>query len=175
MFRGEYEVVPARVRPGEDGWIVMDERFPIRGEGSAEQPYELSWDYLVSASETFQPRMGKKRLPERITMLDGKHVRLTGYVAFPIMAASQDEMLAMRNMWDGCCIGVPPTPYDAVEVKLKSPATGRDRFTSFGVVEGVLRVDPYIKGNWLLGLYVMEGASLSQLKEGADPARHGGM
>lgn len=169
------EIVPARMRTGEDGWITLDERFNIRGEGTAEKPYELSWDLLVSASETFQPRMGKVRMPERIAMLDGKHVRITGYVAFPIMSTSQNEMLSMRGMWDGCCIGVPPTPYDAIEVRLAGEVTGKDRFTSFGTVEGTLSVDPYIKGNWLLGLYLMEGAKLSQIKEGGDPKRHGGM
>lgn len=175
LFRDQFEIVPARTRPGEDGFTIYDERFPVKGAGTAEDPIEVTWDLLVSASETFQPRMGKKRLPERIAMLDKKHVRITGYVAFPIMAAAQNEMLSMRNMWDGCCIGVPPTPYDAVEVKLKAAATGRDRFTAFGTVEGVMQVDPYIKGNWLLGLYLMEGATLSQLKEGGDPTRHGGL
>lgn len=171
----DFEVVPARTRATDDGWTLYDERFQVRGKGTKEDPVELSWDLLVSASETFQPRMGKKRLPERIVMLDGKHVRITGYVAFPIMAAAQNEMLSMRNMWDGCCIGVPPTPYDAIEVRLASAATGRDRFTSFGTVEGKLMIDPYIKGNWLLGLYLMEEAAISQLKEGNDPTKHGGM
>lgn len=175
LFRDQFEVVPARTKPGENGFTIYDERFPVKGTGTPEDPLEISWDFLVSASETFQPRMGKKRLPERITMLDKKHVRVTGYIAFPIMAASQNEMLSMRNMWDGCCIGVPPTPYDAIEVKLKGAATGRDRFTAFGTIEGTMLVDPYIKGNWLLGLYLMEGATLSQLKEGGDPGKHGGM
>lgn len=175
LFREQFEIVPARTKPGDNGVTIYDERFPVKGVGTPEDPIDIPWDHLVSASETFQPRMGKKRIPERITMLDGKHVRVTGYVAFPIMAAAQNEMLSMRNMWDGCCIGVPPTPYDAVEVKLKNAATGKDRFTAFGTVEGVMKVDPYIKGNWLLGLYLLEDATLTQLKDGADPGKHGGL
>lgn len=168
------EIVKARVRKTDDGFLLFDERFPVRGSGTADDPYEISWDHLVSASETYQPRQGKLRLPERITMLDGKQVRITGYVAFPIMAASNDEMLSMRNMWDGCCIGIPPTPYDAIEVRLAEAATGRDRFTSFGTIEGRFVVDPYVKGNWLLGLYMMEDATLSKVRETqTDPARHG--
>ena len=155
-----------RSRPGEDGWTILDERFPIRGSGTQADPYQVNWDLLVSASETFQPRLGKKRLPERIAMLDGTFVRIVGYVAFPIMATSQNEMLSMRNMWDGCCIGIPPTPYDAVEVRLKQAATGRDRFMSFGTVEGKFSVDPYIKGNWLLGLYLMDDATVAPSKDG---------
>ncbi|MDX2114827.1 MAG: hypothetical protein SFZ24_04290 [Planctomycetota bacterium] len=170
-----FEVVPARKRQTDDGWTLLDERFPVRGAGTADDPLQVTWDLLASASETFQPRLGKKRLPERIVMLDGKHVRVTGYVAFPILAAAQNEMLSMRNMWDGCCIGVPPTPYDAIEVRLGSAASGKDRFTSYGTVEGKFSVDPYIKGNWLLGLYLMDDAKLSQEKAGGDPAKHGGM
>lgn len=170
-----FEIAPGRQRTTDDGTLLYDERFPLKGAGIADDPFQVSWEYLVSASETFQPRMGKMRLPERIVALNDKFVRITGYVAFPIMAAQQNEMLSMRNMWDGCCIGVPPTPYDAIEVKLKTAASGRDRFTAFGAIEGKLQVDPYIKGNWLLGLYLMEDAALAQLKEGTDPAKHGGM
>ncbi len=160
------EIAPSVIRKEEDGSLMLDERFSLRGSGTKEDPYILNWDLLVSASETFQPRLSKMRIPERITMLDGKHVRITAYIAFPILAASSNEMLSMRNMWDGCCIGVPPTPYDAIEVRLKTAATGGDRFMSFGTVEGKFVVDPYVKGNWLLGLYMMEDATLTQTKEG---------
>lgn len=159
------EVVPLRSRPGEDGWTILDERFPIRGAGTPEEPYEVSWDLLVSASETYQPRLGKTRIPERIAMLNNKHVRVAGYVAFPFMATEQNELLSMRNMWDGCCIGVPPTPYDAIEVRLRTAATGQDRFTAFGTIEGLFKVDPYVKGNWLLGLYLMEDAVLTKTRD----------
>jgi hypothetical protein len=174
--RGKFkEIAPSRARRSEDGFLLLDERFPVKGDGTREKPYDLTWEMLVSASETYQPRMGKLRMPERIAMLDKRYVRITGYVAFPIMASAQNEMLSMRNMWDGCCIGVPPTPYDAIEVKLGQAATGKERFTSFGAVEGLFRVDPYVKGNWLLGLYLLEEASLVTLKEGQDPTKHRGM
>src|SRR5262249_39584664 len=80
--------------------------------------------------------------------------------AFPIMAQSQDEMLVMLNQWDGCCIGVPPTPYDAIEVKLKKAAKGDDRMRVSGSVKGLLRVDPYLIKDWLVSLYLMDDAEL---------------
>ncbi len=161
----DHEIAPSTIRKEEDGSLTLDERFTLRGSGTKEDPYILNWELLVSASETFQPRLSKMRIPERIAMLDGKHVRVTAYIAFPILAATANEMLSMRNMWDGCCIGVPPTPYDAIEVRLKTAATGGDRFMSFGTVEGRFVVDPYVKGNWLLGLYMMEDSVLTQAKE----------
>lgn len=158
------EVVPARKSEQPDGSTLFDERFSLTGKGTPEDPIVVTWDYLVSASETYQPRLGKNRLPERITYLDDKWVRVVGYVAFPILSTSPNEMLSMRNMWDGCCIGVPPTPYDAIEVRLKDGASPQQRLMRFGSVEGKLTVDPYVKGNWLLGLYVMDDAKVSEAK-----------
>lgn len=158
------EVVPARKSEQPDGSTLFDERFSVTGKGTQDDPIVVTWDYLVSASETYQPRLGKNRLPERITHLDDKWVRVVGYVAFPILSTSPNEMLSMRNMWDGCCIGVPPTPYDAIEVRLKDGASPQQRLMRFGSVEGKLTVDPYVKGNWLLGLYVMDDAKVSEAK-----------
>jgi hypothetical protein len=65
----------------------------------------------------------------------------------------------MQNPWDGCCLGVPPTPYDAIEVKLATMQRMGNSPTGYGQVEGVFKVDPYIVSGWLLGLYLIENAS----------------
>ena len=100
--------------------------------------------------------------------IDGKVVEVEGYLAFPLMVSETKELLVMLNQWDGCCIGVPPTPYDAIEVKLAEPAKrgGKHASFNFGGVRGTLKVDPYLVENWLVGLYVMENA---QMVEGAKP------
>lgn len=144
-----------------DGSTLVDDRFVIKGVGSKDDPYRVTWEMLVSCEETYKPRAGQKAIPARIKMLDGKWVRVSGFIAFPIMAQSPDEMLTMLNQWDGCCIGVPPTPYDAVEVKLKAAAKGDERLRTSGSVTGVLRVDPYLIKDWLVSLYTMDNAELS--------------
>ncbi len=149
-----------------DGQMLVDDRYALKGEGSEAAPYEITWEYLVSAQETYDPKKGKKKVPERLAMLDGKRVRITGYIAFPLMAQSPKELLAMLNQWDGCCIGVPPTPYDAIEVRLKDAATQEQKFTNYGSVEGTFQVKPYVVGEWLVGLYVMNGAQLSSKGSG---------
>jgi hypothetical protein len=149
-----------------DGQMLVDDRYALRGDGSEAAPFEITWEYLVSAQETYDPKKGKKKVPERVAMLDGKHVRITGYIAFPLMAQSPKELLAMLNQWDGCCIGVPPTPYDAIEVRLKDAATQEQKFTNYGSVEGTFQVKPYVVGEWLVGLYVMNGANLSSKGSG---------
>jgi len=143
------------------GEMIVDDRYALKGDGSDATPYEITWEYLLSAQETYDPKKGKKKVPERLAMLDGKQVRITGYIAFPLMAQSPKELLAMLNQWDGCCIGVPPTPYDAIEVRLDKAATQEEKFTNYGSVQGVFKVTPYVVGEWLVGLYVMNEAKLA--------------
>lgn len=155
------------VETRDDGSILVDKRFLLTGDGSAEKPYAITWDLLLSAMEEYVPKQGRKNLPARITMLAGKHVTITGNVTFPMMVEEPEELLAMMNPWDGCYIGVPPTPYDAVEVHLAQPIKGQGRFTNYGTLSGKLRVEPQLVGNWLVGLYVLDSAKLT-------PASFGG-
>jgi hypothetical protein len=46
-------------------------------------------------------------------------------------------------------------------VNLRNPAAGDDRFASTGRVSGVFHVKPYLEGDWLIGLYVMDDAKLT--------------
>lgn len=172
---GEREPWPERGRDGDDEGQPQAEspaarrahdappqsRLTPRGSGTPDDPLEISWDLLVSAQQAYSPREGRRIIPQRIAALDGQHVRITGYIAFPLLAESPDECLVMLNQWDGCCIGVPPTPYDAVEVRLREPATGDARLATYGTVRGVMRVEPYLVGDFLVGLYVLEEATLS--------------
>lgn len=148
----------AKVVKRDDGSLLVDGRFVLRGNGTKESPYRPTWDHLVSAQETFDPGRGMKDLPPHVMMLDGTYVRLPGYVAFPMFVQEPRELLSMLNPWDGCCIGVPPTPYDAVEVHLLQRVSAEGRFASAGVVEGKFSVKPYLAGDWLVGLYMMEEA-----------------
>jgi hypothetical protein len=151
---------PHTVVNNADGSIRVDDRFNLTGEGTKDKPYVLTWELLVSAAEEYSPREGRTELPERVKMFHGKHVEITGNVAFPLMVEEPRELLSMLNQWDGCCIGVPPTPYDAVEVKLKKSVRGPERLTSYGVVRGTLKVEPQLVGKWLVALYAMEEAEL---------------
>ncbi len=159
------QIKGATVRPGrleeKDGAIVADGKYTIKGSGTAERPYEVSWELLMSASDTFIPRLGERQIPQRIAMLDGTHIRISGYIAFPLIVTEASECLVMLNQWDGCCIGVPPSPYDAIEVKLSAPAdNSRRHIVRVGTVEGIFRIDPYVVEKWLVGLYLLESATL---------------
>ena len=153
------EAAGPKIVKRDDGTMLVDDKFVVKGEGTKEKPYEVSWDMLVSAQESYEPRQGKKKLPDRLTMLNDKYVKLTGYVAYPMFVEQPRELLSMLNQWDGCCIGVPPTPYDAVEVHLAEPVDKEQRAGIYGVVTGKFGVKPYLAGDWLVGLYLMENAS----------------
>lgn len=156
----------AKVRPGrlvqKDGEISADGKFVIHGKGTKESPYEVTWELLMSASDTYIPRLGEKEIPQRIALLNGAYVRISGFIAFPLIVTESSECLVMLNQWDGCCIGVPPSPYDAIEVKLVTPADNSKRhIVRVGTLEGVFHIDPYVVEKWLVGLYTMDNATLS--------------
>lgn len=149
---------PAKIVEKPDGSLLVDDKFVVKGKGTKEKPYEVTWDLLVSAQETYDPRQGRRKIPGRLTMLDGKFLKITGYIAYPMFVDQPRELLSMLNQWDGCCIGVPPTPFDAIEVHLAEPASREQRAAVHGVVTGKFSVKPYLAGDWLVGLYIMENA-----------------
>lgn len=151
----------ARVVQRDDGAMLIDDRFIVRGKGTEADPYRLPWELLVSAQETYAPRKGLKKIPARLSMFDNTNVRISGFVAFPITSTSPREMLVMLSQWDGCCIGMPPTPYDAVEVRLATTPTPSQRSSNQGTLRGVLKIDPLEDAGWLLGMYVIENGKLT--------------
>ncbi len=159
-------IIPSSITRDAEGTLVYDGRFPIRGRGTPEDPYLVSWDLLVSANEEYEPRQEKAAIAERLALLDGRQVRIVGNIAFPLMMEQATELLVMMNPWDGCCIGIPPTPYDAVEVRLRDPVEGAIRFTTYAEVTGTIRVEPQLVGKWLVGLYVMDDATLTPKSSG---------
>ncbi len=158
---GQKSTIEHSVVTRDDGSILLDGLFEITGSGTPDDPYEVSWELLMSAAESYQPRLGMTDIPERIRKLDDAHVRITGYLLFPMIGADAREMLMMLNMWDGCCLGTMPSPYDAIEVQLTNPPSSDvRRFSNYGAIEGVMRIDPYLINDYLIGLYLMEDATL---------------
>jgi hypothetical protein len=157
-----------KIETRADGSQKIDDRFIVKGKGTKDEPYVVSWEHLVSIQETFDPSLKKDKIPGRLQYLDGTYVKLTGYAAFPMAVPQPKELLVMLNQWDGCCIGVPPTAYDAVEVHLRTKATQEQRFAVHGAVKGKFQIKPYVTGNWLVGLYLMTEAEFEPTMGGTD-------
>ena len=158
---GAYEVSPGKIEKKPDGSMLLDDKYVVKGEGTKEKPYEITWELLTSVDQAFDPHAGKNKIPQRIAMLQDKYVKFGGYIAFPMNMQQPKELLLMLNQWDGCCIGVPPTPYDAIEVTLNKSVTGEDRFSTTGSVVGKMGIKPYVVGDWLVGLYIMDSGEFS--------------
>ncbi|MDA1007758.1 MAG: hypothetical protein O2800_01960 [Planctomycetota bacterium] len=155
-------VIQGSIHTHAKGGIDADGRFHIRGKGTETEPYEITWELLTSVEDNYVPRLSMMEIPQRIAMLQGAWVRVSGYIAFPLVAIESDELLLMLNQWDGCCIGVPPSPYDAIETRLSSAIeVGARHQIQYATVKGRLKVDPYVVDKWLVGLYLMEDASIS--------------
>lgn len=154
-------ITPGRIIQRSPDELEADGEFTLTGAGTREDPYLPSWEYLFSAGTTYKPRLGEDTLPQRIALLDGTWVTISGHTAFPLVTGQTDEMLVMLNQWDGCCIGVPPTPFDAIEVRLQEAVkTGPKHSFNYGTITGRMKVDPYLIENWLVGLYILEESDL---------------
>lgn len=160
------KVIPATFETQDDGSVLINGRYVVYGKGTQESPYEITWEHLIATGDVYQPRSGKDKLPEAVTFLDGKWIRLEGYIAYPLELEQPDEVLLMLNQWDGCCIGIPPTPFDAIEVRLKRVVNHEERFADYAELTGIFRVDPYLSRGFLLGIYLMDGADLEALEGG---------
>lgn len=158
----EPEVALDAVSDHPEGGLEIGGRWRVPGSGTETDPYVLRWDVLQSAMQIYNPRIGKTEPPAWSSALEGKWVAIEGYVVLPLAQQSSKEILLTLNQWDGCCIGVPPTPYDAIEVTLVEAIDGNAAIGAFyyGRLEGKFSVDPYLAGGWLLGLYLMEDAKL---------------
>lgn len=143
---------------GDGSFRVIASNTWVQGSGTQGEPYVLSWDVLKSIEKSYKPKHGQDKLPDWLDLLDGKFVSLEGHTLVPVVATTTRELLVMQNPWDGCCIGVPPTPYDAVEVVLNHDVDFGNSAVGYGSVQGTFYLDPYIVDGWVLGLYIIEDA-----------------
>ena len=143
------------------GALVLNNRYTLTGRGTADDPYVIDFPMLIALEQDYDGKTpGKTEIPAWIRSLDGKFVTITGFIGFPYISPTADECLVLLNQWDGCCIGTPPTLYDAIEVQLAEPVDLQNGAFNYGTLTGVFRTDPYLVNGWLIGLYVMDEARI---------------
>ena len=149
----------ARIERLDDRTVRLDDRFTVRGSGTERDPYLITWELLASGSESVDAAAGRFVIPGRIADLRGAWVRISGYWAPPVQAFEARELMVMLNKWDGCCIGLPPTPFDSIEATLAAPMPVKgEHLFRFGTITGRLEVEPFVAGSFLLGLYRLQEA-----------------
>lgn len=130
----------------------------ITGQGTKADPFVLDWSVLRSVQSGYNPKEGKDHLPDWLDELDSKQVKIVGNTLVPVIATTTREVLVMQNPWDGCCIGIPPSPYDAIEVTLDHDVDFGSSAVGYGTVTGEFYLDPYVVNGWVLGLYIIDNA-----------------
>lgn len=157
--RAQVESEPTYKLRSDGSFFVFATQSSVVGEGTSDLPFEVEWDTLRSVERDYNPKKGMDQLPDWLDLLDGKIVRITGNTLVPVIATTTRELLVMKNPWDGCCIGVPPSPYDAIEVTLNHDVDFGSSAVGYGTVQGVFILDPYVVDGWVLGLFLIEEAT----------------
>ncbi len=141
--------------------IELAGKYRVTGNGTHEDPYRVTWELLMSASQSIDASNGKLTPPKWIALLDGMWIEISAYYSTVVRKESVDELLLTFNRWDGCCIGLPPTPFDSIEMKLTSPMrmTGL-HLTRYGTFRGQLHVSPIAAAGFLLGFYQLSDANM---------------
>lgn len=99
-------------------------------------------------------------MPEWMTSLNGKTVRIRGFMYPPFMAEDLERFVLLRDNKE-CCYGPGAKIYDSIEVRMK-PGTTTDYVSfdrSFDVV-GRLKIDLQSAGSSVYALYIIEDASV---------------
>jgi hypothetical protein len=147
------------VRRVDDRTIELDGRYRVTGNGREDDPYRISWEILTSASGYIDPAQYAVLPPPWLRLLDGTEVEISGYYSTPVRVQQTQQVLLTLNRWDGCCVGLPPTPFDAIDVSLRTPLDMKGlHLVRFGSFRGRLRVEVLEAAGYLLGLYRLEDA-----------------
>ena len=148
------------VRRIDERTVELDGRYRVTGNGSAKDPYVISWELLTSASEFIDLAQNARTPPPWVRLLDGTYVQISGYYSTAVRVSVAKNLLLTLNRWDGCCIGVPPTPFDAIDIDMRVPLSmGGLHLIRFGTFRGQLRVEPVEAASYLLGFYRLEDAT----------------
>ncbi len=151
----------AKVERIDGETVRLDGRYTLRGRGTEGDPYQVTWELLGSAHESVDATTARYVLPGRIADLRGAWVQISGYWAPPLQVFEAKELMVMLNKWDGCCVGLPPTPFDSIEATLAAPvAVKGQHLFRYGTIKGRLEIEPFVAGSFLLGLYRLQDAVL---------------
>lgn len=148
------------VRRIDERTLELDGRFRLVGNGSDADPYLITWEMLTTASEYVDPAQNARTPPPWVRLIDGTYVEISGYYSTAVRVALAKNLLLTLNRWDGCCIGVPPTAFDAIDIAMRDPLPMRGlHLTRFGTFKGLFRAECLDAAGFLIGLYRIEDAT----------------
>ncbi|MBE7466882.1 MAG: hypothetical protein HS116_25710 [Planctomycetes bacterium] len=149
-----------RILRRPDGTLLLDDFYELRGSGTREDPYRVTWDLLVSALETAKPSDGALVFPARLELLKDMAVELRGYTVVAESSAARHEFILNRSVLDDCCLLPPTNIFEVVEVRSAQAGLLMPGIVNAVTVRGTLRIDPLIRQGQVAGVYVLEDAEL---------------
>ena len=151
------------IRRLDERTLELDGRFRVIGNGRADDPYRISWELLTSANAYIDPAAKAQTPPPWVRALDGTYIEISGYYSTAVRITAARNLLLTLNRWDGCCIGLPPTPFDAIDMDMREPVMMQGlHLFRFATFRGRLVVSPFETGGFLLGLYKLEDTTLEK-------------
>lgn len=143
--------------PREIRLLVEDRQFTVEGPEDANRVSFDDLDLLKVLNMEPVPIDAAKYLPEWLSGLEGKRIRLRGFM-YPTFKESGIQRFLLARDNQICCFGRDPKVYDLVRIKLREGAETRYiEGRPFDVV-GVFHVRPDIFDDVLDGLYVIDDA-----------------
>lgn len=151
------------IRRLDERTLELDGRFRVVGNGRPDDPYRISWELLTSANAYIDPAAKALTAPPWVRALDGTYIEISGYYSTAVRISAAKNLLLTLNRWDGCCIGLPPTPFDAIDMDMREPVMMQGlHLFRFATFRGRLVVSPFETGGFLLGLYKLEDTTLEK-------------
>lgn len=133
-----------------------DPERPPDPSGSIAGIHKIAFQLLEKAKSVSQG--SDVRVPDDIQALDGRWVTITGNVLIPWVEQKVTQFVLAKNPWDGCCLGIPPGPYDSVSVRLREGSHLKDRFSAVQTLSGRFRVELERSEGYVTGLYKLVDA-----------------
>lgn len=142
--------------------IRLNDRFDVLGRGSPDDPFRVNWQLLSAAMESMDATAGEVAVPPWLEPLNGAWIEISGYFAPTLQAEETDELLFTMNRWDGCCIGLPPTVFDSLALRLdRRISLMGQHLIRFGTIRGELHIEPFAAGGMMLGLYRIQHGTIT--------------
>ncbi len=157
----EREESPRLVRL-KDGSLIVDKYWTIAGgEGTADQPFTLAWDLLLSAQSGVDSAAETTELPARIKYLDGKEVIVTGFTVKSIVNGPSSDFVLNDRQMDNCPLCRARSVFATVQVKLKTPENIERGALHVFTVRGRFKAAPVVdEGARLYGVYSIENGEI---------------
>ncbi len=124
-------------------------------------PYRLAPDEEVAAAGGMVPDKYRGQIPKHVQSLNGRMVRLEGYL-LPIKLKDQQgrtQAILYRDQ-SACCFGSVPEIHEWVFVTLTRPLPSSWDHRLQTAVEGVLQVGEQVEDGAILSVYRMDEATL---------------